>query len=81
MDYTVTEAKYVRDYVIWLRFQDGSEGEVDLASEPWGPVFEPLKDPEYFRRITLAEYGTIAWPNGADIAPEFLYERAHVPVR
>ena len=78
MYYTIVEARHVRDYVIWLRFKDGSQGEVDLSSELWGPVFEPLKDPEYFRRFTVAEYGTIAWPNGADIAPEFLYEQAHV---
>lgn len=51
---------------------------VDLSDELWGPVFEPLKDPAYFRRFEIAEYGTIAWPNGADLAPEFLYSRAHV---
>ena len=80
MYFSVVNARYVRDHVIWVQFQDGSEGEVDLSSELWGPVFEPLKDVEYFRRFTVAEYGTIAWPNGADIAPEFLYEKAHVTV-
>ena len=77
MHYSVVQARYVRDFVIWLKFADGSEGEVDLANELWGPVFEPLKEPEYFRQFKL-EYGTIEWPNGADFAPEFLYERAHV---
>jgi hypothetical protein len=80
MYFSVVDARYVRDHVIWVRFKDGSEGEVDLSSELWGPVFEPLKDVEYFRQFTVAEYGTIARPNGADIAPEFLYERAHVTV-
>jgi hypothetical protein len=79
MYYTVVEARHVRDYVLWLRFADGSEGEADLACELWGPVFEPLKDPALFRAFRVAEYGTIEWPNGADLAPEFLYEKAHVP--
>ena len=80
MHYSVVEARYVRDHTVWVRFKDGSEGEVDLSSELWGPVFEPLKDIQYFRNFKVAEYGTIAWPNGADIAPEFLYEKAHVNV-
>lgn len=78
MHYNVVDARYVRDYIVWLRFQDGSEGEVDLSSELWGPVFEPLKDLNAFRGFRVAEYGTIEWPNGADLAPEFLYEKAHV---
>ena len=78
MYYSVVDARYVRDYVVWFRFEDGSEGEVDLSAELWGPVFEPLKDLANFRNFKLAEYGTIEWPNGADIAPEFLYEKAHV---
>jgi hypothetical protein len=78
MHYNVIEARYVRDYVIWFRFQDGSEGEVDLSKEIWGPVFEPLGDLKTFRSFKVAEYGTIEWPNGADIAPEFLYQEAHV---
>jgi hypothetical protein len=78
MHYNVIEARYVRDYVIWFRFQDGSEGAVDLSKELWGPVFEPLRDLKTFRSFKVAEYGTIEWPNGADIAPEFLYQEAHV---
>ena len=78
MYYNVTAAKNVRDYTVWLRFEDGSEGEVDLQSELWGPVFEPLKDLGEFGKVCVAEYGTIAWPNGADLAPEFLYERVRV---
>lgn len=78
MHYSVVEARHVRDYVMWIRFADGSEGEVDLGSELWGPVFEPLRDASAFKRFRVAEYGTLAWPNGADFAPEFLYEQAHV---
>ena len=75
----VIEAKYLHDYTIWIRFDDGTEGEVDLAGELEGPVFEPLRDLDYFRQFRVPkEVGTIAWPNGADFAPEFLYEKVHV---
>ena len=80
MYYSVVEARHVRDHVVWLRFKDGTEGEVDLQPELCGPVFEPLKDIEYFRDFRVAEYGTIVWPNGADIAPETLYDKARVHV-
>ena len=73
------EAKHVKDYVIWLRFQDGTEGEVDLKNELYGEVFEPLKNMDYFKSfIVHLEYHTIVWPNGADFAPEFLYSTLHV---
>jgi len=81
MYYNVIEAKYVRDFIVWVKFEDGSAGEIDLASELWGPVFEPLKEPGFFRQVAVADYGTIAWPNGADLAPEFLYDRVQVAVR
>ncbi len=75
MDYDVIEAQYVRDYVIRLRFRDGTSGEVDLLPELWGEVFEPLKDIEYFKKFTLdPELETLVWPNGADFAPEFLHD-------
>jgi len=74
------EARYVRDFVVWLRFSDGAQGEADLAGELNGPVFEPLRDPAYFRTFVLhPELHTIVWPNGADLAPEFLYDRIRVP--
>ena len=69
----VTEARYVTANTIWLRFSDGAEGEVDLAAELHGQVFEPLRDLQYFRRFVVhPEFGTLVWPNGADFAPEFL---------
>jgi len=81
MYYTVVDARYVQGHTIWVKFEDGAEGAVDLSQELWGEVFEPLRDVEYFRRFEIAEYGTLAWPNGADIAPEFLYEHARVSTR
>ena len=73
----VVEARYVHDYTVWLRFNDGTCGEVDLSAELEGPVFEPLRDPELFKRFTIA-FHTIAWENGADFAPEFLREHVRV---
>jgi hypothetical protein len=70
------EAKYLGDYRIWLRFADGVEGEVDLKNELWGEIFEPLKDKARFAEFELnKELETIVWPNGADFAPEFLYQK------
>ena len=71
----VIRATYRRDYQIALVFNDGSVATVDFAQWLDGPVFEPLRDREYFRRFFI-DGGTIAWPNGADIAPETLYDEA-----
>ena len=69
----VVDARYVANHTIWLRFDDGAEGEIDLANELDGPVFEPLKDLTFFRQFKVdAELRTLVWPNGADFAPEFL---------
>lgn len=72
-DYDVVEARHVRDHVVWLRFRDGSAGEADLAKELRGPVFEPLKDVVFSSQLHI-DVDTIAWPNGADFAPEFLHD-------
>lgn len=70
----VIEARYVKDYVVWLRFNDGTEGEVDLQEELHGEVFEPLRNKKLFRSVAVhPDWHTIAWPNGADLAPEFLH--------
>ncbi len=80
MLYRLVEARYVREFTLWLRFSDGVEGEVDLSEELDGPIFEPLKDPNVFRSFQLhPELHTVTWPNGADFAPEFLHERIRVP--
>ena len=75
----VTDVKLVRDFVVWVRFNDGSEGEVDLSGELDGPIFEPLKDPKVFAQVRLdPDVHTLVWPNGADLAPEFLHDHARV---
>ena len=74
----VVDARYVQDYTIWVKFSDGSDGEVDLKTELWGPMFEPLKDLEQFRKFTVhPELHTIVWENGADLSPEFLRRSLH----
>ncbi len=74
------EAEYVHDFIIHIRFSDGSEGEVDLEQELDGEVFRPLKDTAYFRQFTVnPELHTVTWPNGADFAPEFLYDKVQIP--
>ncbi len=74
----LTEAEPVADYTVRVRFEDGVIGEVDLSYLlDNGGVFEPLRDPDYFRRLRAdLEAGTIVWPNDADIAPETLYAHA-----
>ncbi len=72
---SVTKADYRGEYRIHLTFNDGTERTIDFAQWFEGPVFEPLKDPEYFQRFFL-DGGTVAWPNGADVAPETLYAHA-----
>jgi hypothetical protein len=71
----VIRAEHCGQFKIRLVFNDGVEGTVDFSDWLSGPVFEPLKDPAYFKQFFI-EGGTIAWPNGADIAPETLHERA-----
>ncbi len=79
--FDVVEVKFVRDHIVWLRFEDGAEGEIDLAKSLRGPVFEPLQDPAFFARVRVnPELGTIVWPNGADIAPETLYAKLRIAV-
>lgn len=79
MHYRLMEARHVRGFVVWLRFSDGVEGEIDLKGELEGPIFEPLRNSDYFRQLSLhSELHTLVWPNGADFSPEFLHDRIRV---
>jgi hypothetical protein len=72
----VVEVRHLHDFVLWLRFDDRIEGEVDLRDALWGEVFEPMLAVDQFRRVSInPETGTIEWPNGADLAPEYLKAR------
>jgi Protein of unknown function (DUF2442) len=72
------DAKPAEGYVVHVRFEDGLTTDVDLSYLlDYGGVFEPLRDPEYFRQLRAnPEAGTIVWPNEADVAPETLYAHA-----
>lgn len=71
----VTAVEYRKGYIYAIGFDDGSKGEVDFSEYlGLGPVFEPLRDVNVFKQARI-EGGTITWPNGADIAPEALYEK------
>ena len=72
---TVIRAEYCGEFRICVTFNDGMEDTIDFSEWLAGPIFEPLKEPGYFKRFFI-DGGTVAWPNGADIAPETLYERA-----
>jgi hypothetical protein len=72
---SVVHAEHAGGFRIHVTFNDGIEATIDFQQWLAGPVFEPLKDAAYFRRFFI-DGGTVAWPNGADIAPETLYEVA-----
>ena len=73
----VVEVKPLANLRLWVRFLDGTSGTVDLSQELWGPMFEPLTNPDVFNQARVdPELETVVWPNGADLAPEFLYQVA-----
>ncbi len=73
----ITDVEVVGEYRLRLAFDDGTAGEVEFTKREWRGVFEPLRDPDYFARVTVdPEAGTITWPNGVDMAPEPLYAEA-----
>lgn len=73
------DAEYLGDYRLRLSFDDGTEGDIDLENELWGEVFEPLRDKDLFKQFRVdTELRTVVWPTGADLAPEYLYQKASV---
>jgi hypothetical protein len=80
MIYKVTDARYVRDYIIHVKFDDGLEGDVDLKNELDGVVFSPLKELSRFKKFKVhPELHTLVWDNDADFAPEFLHGIVQIP--
>lgn len=78
----VTAVQVVRPYILDVTFADGLHGRVDVEPVLHGPIFEPLRDHRLFAQAAVdSVVGTVVWPNGADLSPEFLYaavaERSH----
>ena len=71
----VLKVKVIRPHILEIDYSDGKRREVDLGEELHGKTFEPLRDPEYFKPAAV-DGGTVAWPNGTNFAPEFLYHDA-----
>ena len=75
METRVHQVRALEGFRLRISFDDGTCGEIDLSDRLTGPVFEPLKDPKLFGQVAIDEFGAICWPNGADLAPDALYER------
>jgi hypothetical protein len=71
----LTSVKALPGYRLEVAFEDGVRGVVDCSEDLWGPVFEPLRDPERFAEVTIDEFGAPSWPNGADLAPDAIHDR------
>jgi hypothetical protein len=79
MDHHVVEPRYLSGHAVWLRFRDGTSGEINLRPVLVGPIFQPLLDVAVFARFIIhPEFHTLTWPNGADIAPEYLHDNVRV---
>ncbi len=76
----VTDARHIDGYRVQLSFSDGTTAEVDLKHSLDGPIFAPLRDVEYFKSFSIVGH-TLAWPNGADFAPEYLRSLVSTPAR
>jgi hypothetical protein len=73
----VTDVEVVGDHELRLTFEDGTVGDIAFEDNEWRGVFEPLRDPQEFAKVTVdREIGTVVWPNGLDMAPEPLYQEA-----
>lgn len=79
-EYFVSDVAHLGGYRLRLTFADGLVAEIDLSAKLLGnvgPIFEPLRDEAFFAQVVVdKELGTIVWPNGADLAPDVLYEQA-----
>ena len=71
----VKDVKYISEYKLQLTFKDDTTKYVDMKPYLDGEIFEPLKDINYFRTVSVnPDIDTIVWENGADFSPDFLYE-------
>ncbi len=72
----ITAVRHEGGHRVWLRFDDGAEGVVDLGGLKFIGVLAPLRDERYFAQVRVdPEARTLAWPNGVDLDPDVLYSR------
>jgi hypothetical protein len=67
--------KPLANYRIWLRYDDGVEGEADLSDLAGRGVFVAWSDQALFRAVHIASHGAIEWGSGIDLCPDALYMR------
>ncbi len=72
---SVARIEVRQGHTLYVEFADGIAGEVDLSERLFGPTFEPLRDLNLFRQARIDEFGAVAWPNGADLAPDALHRQ------
>ena len=71
----VTDVKYLDGYRLRVSFDDNVTKIVDLAPELWGEIYEPLKDVEFFKRVSInPDFKVLCWPNEADFATDAIYD-------
>ena len=71
----VTAVRALPSYRLEIEFSDGVCGVLDYEDRLFGPMMEPLRDPDRFAEVGIDEFGVICWPNGADLAPDAIYDR------
>jgi hypothetical protein len=71
----VISVQPLEEYRLAVRFDDGTGGVIEMRDRLFGPLFEPVQAAAIFRQVFVDEFGAIAWPNGADLAPDALHER------
>jgi hypothetical protein len=72
---SVSSVRPLDDYQLEVSFDDGTSGVVSLKDRLFGAMFEPLREVTLFRQVRIDEFGVVCWPNGADLAPDALYEK------
>lgn len=73
--YKLLQAKPLQPYRIWLRYEDGNEGVVDLSDLAGRGVFEAWNEPAFFGSAEIGEYGELRWSEEIDLDPDMLYMR------
>ena len=70
----VTKVSALPDWRLEVEFSDGTRGVVSIKDRLFGPMFEPLRNADFFVKVSVDEFGAVCWPNGADLAPDALYQ-------